>query len=221
MTDVNCDVCEALYQLAQRDELFGQGTSLAEDWQNYMKRHEGEKFAPIFESYIDTSEVGLEDIQSATETFDTVIAEGIETANEAVNSHKQEMIDSLQQEVDSYNQTISELQSKEVAADSYPTKISLITDGTGNGVQFEMITMLDEDSIERAIGLRGIVYSGDSRIAVYESQYAAYGVTTDGSNVAGFMLIRDDSKKGMTFGIDTLETKGVYIDAEEYSDFTE
>lgn len=81
--------------------------------------------------------------------------------------------------------------------------------------------MLDEDSIERAIGLRGIVYSGDSRIAVYESQYAAYGVTTDGSNVAGFMLIRDDSKKGMTFGIDTLETKGVYIDAEEYSDFTE
>lgn len=81
--------------------------------------------------------------------------------------------------------------------------------------------MLGEDSIEYAIGLRGAVYSEDSRISIYQSQYAVYGVTTDGSNVGGFMLIRDDSKNGAKFGLDTLETKGVYIDAEVYDDFTE
>lgn len=223
LTDVNRGVCEALYyNLARKneDELFGQGTSLAEDWQNYMARHEGENFAPIFKSYINTNEVGLEDIKPATELFDTVIAEGIETANEAVKSYNQEIIDSLQQEIDSYSQKIDEFQNKEIAAENYPTVVNLITDGTGNGVQFEAIVMLGEDSIEYAIGLRDIVYSEDSRKAIYESQYAVYGVTTDGSDIAGFMLIRDDSKNGTKFGIDTLETKGVYIDAEEYSDFT-
>lgn len=35
----------------------------------------------------------------------------------------------------------------------------------------------------------------------------------------GFMLIRDDSRKGAKFGIDTLETKGVYNDAQECSEF--
>ncbi len=223
LTDDNRSVCEALYyNLARKneDELFGQGTSLAEDWQNYMARHEGEKFAPIFERYINTNEVGLEDIKSATELFDIVIAEGIETANETVKSYNQEIIDSLQKEIDSYNQKIGELQNKESAVESYPTVVNLMTDGTGNGVQFEAMVMLGEDSIEYAIGLRDIVYSGDSRKSIYESKYAVYGVTTDGSNVAGFMLIRDDSKNGKKFGIDTLETKGVYIDAEEYSDFT-
>ena len=223
LTDVNRDVCEALYyNLARKneDELFGKGTSLAEDWQNYMARHEGEKFAPIFQRYINTNEYGLEDIQAATELFDTVIAEGIEAANEAVNSYNQEIIDSLQREIDSYNQKINELQNKEVAGESYPTVVNLMTDGTGNNVQFEAIVMLGEDSIEYAIGLRGVVYSEDSRKAIYDSQYAVYGVTTDGSNVAGFMLIKDDSKNGAKFGIDTLETKDVYIDAEEYSDFT-
>lgn len=222
LTDDNRSVCEALYNLAQQneDELFGQGTSLAEDWQNYMARHEGEKFAPIFKRYVNTDKVGLEEIKTATELFDTVIAEGIAAANEAVNSNNQEMVDSLQQEIDSYNQKINELQNKEVAGESYPTVVNLMTDGTGNNVQFEAIVMLGEDSIEYAIGLRGVVYSEDSRKAIYDSQYVVYGVTTDGSNVAGFMLIKDDSKNGAKFGIDTLETKDVYIDAEEYSDFT-
>lgn len=223
LTDVNRGVCEALYyNLARKneDKLFGQGTLLAEDWQNYMTRHKGEKFAGIFGGYINTNKYGLEDIKSAMEMFDTVIAGGIETANKAVNSYNQEVIDSLQQEIDSYNQKISELQNKESAVESYPTAVNLITDGTGNGVQFEAIVMLGEDSIEYAIGLRDIIYSGDSRKAVYESQYVVYGVTTDGSNVAGFMFIRDDSKNGAKFGIDTLEMKGVYIDTEEYSAFT-
>lgn len=223
LTGGNLSVCEALYNLAQQneDELFGQGTSLAEDWQNYMARHEGEKFAPIFERYVNTSKVGLEEIKTATELFDTVITEGTMVANEAVNSNNQEMIDSLQQELDTYNQKIEELQNKEIAGESYPTVVNLMTDGTGNNVQFEAFVMLGEDSIEYAIGLIDIVYSGESRKAIYDSQYAVYGATTDGSNVAGFLLIRDESKNGAKFGIDTLETKGIYIDAEEYSDFTE
>lgn len=220
-TDVNIDIYAALYELMNQneDELFGQGTSLAEDWQNYMARHEGEKFAPIFESYVNTDKVGLEEIKTATELFDTVVAEGMAVVNEAVNTNNQEMIDSLQQAIDSYDQKIEDLQNKEIAGKSYPTAISLITDGTGNEVQFEAFVMLGEDDVEYAVGLRDIVYSEDSRISIYESQYAAYAVTTDGSNVAGFMLIRDDSGKGAKFGIDTLETKGVYIDAQEYSDF--
>lgn len=137
LTDVDRDICEALYyNLARKneDELFGQGTSLAEDWQNYMARHEGEKFAPIFNGYINTDEYGLEDIKAATELFDTVIAEGIESGNEAVNSLHQESIDNLQQQIDSYNETIEELQSKEIAGESYPAVVDLITDGTGNNV---------------------------------------------------------------------------------------
>lgn len=222
LTDDNRGVCEALYNLAQQneDELFGQGTSLAEDWQNYMARHEGEKFAPIFKRYVNTNKVGLEEIKTATELFDTVIAEGTAVANEAVNSNNQEMIDSLQQEIDSYNQKIEELQNKEIAGESYPVVVNLMTDGTGNNVQFEAFVMLGKDSIEYALGLRDVVYSGDSRKAIYDSQYAVYGATTDGSNVAGFMLIRDNSKNGAKFGIDNLETKDVFIDAEEYSDFT-
>lgn len=220
--DVEREICEAFYHLAQQheDEVFGQGTSLAEDWQDYMARHEGEKFAPIFQSFIDTSVYDLEDIQAAAETFDSVIAEGIDVANEAVNASRQEMLNSLQEEIDSYNQKIEELQNKEIAGESYPTVVNVMTDGTGNNVQFEAFVMLGEDSIEYAVGLRGIVYSEDSRKAIYDSQYAVYGATTDGSNVAGFMLIRDDSKNGEKFGIDTLETEGIYIDAEEYSEFT-
>jgi hypothetical protein len=222
LTDDNRGVCEALYNLAQKneDELFGQGTSLAEDWQNYMARHEGENFEPIFKRYVNTNKVGLEDVKTATELFDTVIAEGIMVANEAVNTNNQEMIDSLQQAIDSYNQKIEELQNKEIAGESYPVVVDLMTDGTGNDVWFEALVMLGEDNIEDVIGLGDILYSGDSRIAIYDSQYAGYSVT-DGSNVLGFMLIRDDSKNGAKFGIDTLETNGVYIDAEEYSDFTE
>ncbi len=228
LTDVNRDICKALYyNLAgnNQDELFGQGTSLAQDWQDYMARHEGEKFSPIFMSYIDTSKVGLEEVKTATELFDTVIAEGITVANEAANemadSMTQEMMDDAQQEMDSYNQKIEELQNEEIAGESYPVAVSLIIDGTGNNVQFEALVMLGEDEIEYAIGHRGVVYSGESRKAIYESQYAVYGATTDGLNVAGFMLVRDDSKNGAKFGIDTLETESVYIDAEEYSDFTE
>ena len=221
LTGNNWSVCEALYNLVQQneDEVFGQGTSLAEDWQNYMARHEGEKFAPIFKSYVNTKKVGLEEIKTATELFDTVIAEGTAVANETVNLVIQEMIASLQQEIDSYNQKIEELQNKEIAGESYPTVVNLWTDGTGNSVQFEAFVMLGEDSIEYALGLRDIVYSGDSRKAIYDSQYAVYGATTDGSNVAGFMLIRDNSKNGEKFGIDMLDTKDVYIDAEEYSEF--
>lgn len=223
LTGDNWSVCEALYSLEQQnqDELFGQGTSLAEDWQNYMARHEGEKFAPIFKRYVNTSKVGLEEIKTATELFDTVMAEGTTVANEAVNSINQEMIDSLQQEIDSCNQKIEELQNKEIAGESYPTVVNLMTDGTGNNVWFEAFVMLGEDDIEYALGLRDIVYSGENRKAIYDSKYAVYGATTDGSNVAGFLLIRDESKNGAKFGIDTLETKGVYVDAEEYSDFTE
>lgn len=100
-----------------------------------MARHEGEKFAPIFKLYINTNEYGLEDIQAATELFDTVITEGIEAANEALKSYSQEKIDSLQQEIDSYNQKIEELQNKEIAGESYPTVANLMTDSTGNDVQ--------------------------------------------------------------------------------------
>lgn len=224
LTDVNYEICRALYynlHLQYEDELFGQGTSLAEDWQNYMARHEGEKFAPIFEDYIDTSTYNLADVQAATKLFDTVIAEGIQAGNDAVVSHTQKKIDSLQQDIDSDNQKIEELQNKEVAGESYSTVVNLITDGSGNNVQFEAFAMLGEESIEYAVGLRDIVYSEDSRKPIYDSQYAVYGVTTDGSNIAGFLLIRDNSKNGAKFGIDTLETKGVYIDAKEYSDFAE
>ena len=35
------------------------------------------------------------------------------------------------------------------------------------------------------------------------------------------MLVRDDSKNGAKFGMDTLKTKGVFIDAKAYSDFAE
>lgn len=41
----------------------------------------------------------------------------------------------------------------------------------------------------------------------------------NGSDSHGDFLIRDNSKNGTKLEMDTLDTKGVYIDAEEFEDF--
>lgn len=222
LTYGDIDVSEALYYLAlnKEDEQFGQGKSLAEDWQDYILRHDGEDFLGIFDGYAEVNKMSLDDIRNATEHIDTTIAAGIEFSKEESAGQIQENKESLQESIDYYSQKLEELQNQEVT-EKYPTKISLITDGTGNAVNLERIVMLGEDSIEYEISLKGVVYSEDSRKAVYESQYVVYGVTTDGSDIDGFMLVRDDSKNGAKFGMDTLKTKGVFIDAKAYSDFAE
>ena len=59
----------------------------------------------------------------------------------------------------------------------------------------------------------------DTRISIYDSKYAAYVMTDDGSSGHGDFLIRDNSKNGTKLEMDTLDTKGVYIDAQKFEDF--
>lgn len=201
------------------DTEIGNNTSLAQAWQDYVARHQGEDVMKEFyeNSGVRTSDINV--INNVTAGYDEKISNAVEKMNAKIDEIKEKKEDSLQESIDSENEKLEKLEQKDTKGETYTAKVSLITDSTGNGVAMEAITLLGKDSIEYAIG---IIYGGadkDTRISIYDSKYAAYVMTDDGSSGHGDFLIRDNSKNGTKLEMDTLDTKGVYIDAQKFEDF--
>lgn len=213
-------VAKALYTLANNgeDEVFGQSSSLAEDWNAYMARHEGEKFSPIFKSYFNTGKYGLEEIGAATVEIDTIITEAITEANSFIEKMREEEAQLFLTNIDSYNQKLDELSDVSYEGDSYKAVIDLITDDTGNTVWLETIVLLSEDDMEYGFACEAAMLEGENRAVIYESSYSGYSLSDNKSRL-GYLFFRDDSKKGVKLSLDGLKTKGVYIDVTEIEDF--
>ena len=197
---------------------FGNNTSLAQDWLGYVDRHTSDELQALFNTS-QTRNCDRSDVDAATVKFDEMISDTIDAINAKIDEFNEEKRISLQDDLSTKKEELEELQNKDSKGETYTAKISLITDSTGNQVAMEAIALLGEDSIESVIG---IMYGGadkDTRISIYDSKYAAYVMTENGSDSHGDFLIRDNSKNGIELELDTLDTKGVYIDAEEFDDF--
>ena len=220
LSDTERAICSVLEDEAysEKDPEFGNDTSLAQDWQGYADRHTSDELQKLFNTG-QTRNCGRSDVDAATAKFDVMISDTVDAINTKLDELAEEKKNSLQDDLSTKKDELEKLQKKDSKGETYTAKISLITDSTGNGVAMEAITLLGKDSIEYAIG---IIYGGadkDTRISIYDSKYAAYVMTDDGSSGHGDFLIRDNSKNGTKLEMDTLDTKGVYIDAQKFEDF--
>lgn len=220
LSDTERAICSVLEDEAysESDSEFGNNTSLAQDWLGYVDRHTSDELQALFNTS-QTRNCDRSDVDAATVKFDEMISDMIDAINAKIDELNEEKRISLQDDLSTKKEELEELQNKDSKGETYTAKISLITDSTGNEVAMEAIALLGEDSIESVIG---IMYGGaekDTRISIYDSKYAAYVMTENGSDSHGDFLIRDNSKNGIELELDTLDTKGVYIDAEEFDDF--
>lgn len=220
LSNFDWGVAEALYVWSANsgDAEFGQAASLAEDWNAYMARHEGEKFSPIFKQYFNTGKYGLEEIGAATVEIDTIIAEATTGANSFIEKLREEEAQLFLTDINNYNQKLEELADVSYEGESYKAVIDLITDATGNAVWLETIVLLSEDDMEYGFGCELAMLEGENRAVIYESSYSGYCLSDNNSRL-GYLFFRDNSKNGVSLSLDGLKTKGVYIDVTEIEDF--
>lgn len=225
LLDGNSIEYDLLYDLEDllNDEGYTNGKTMTEDWQALVDSDPNKDFYEIiwsanvlyrFYYNVDTVSPYL---QSSLEAYDKALANTVEKEKVEREEKKKEYEDKLAKEntnIAELENQIAELEKGEKDTYNRRTIINIVTDASGNSVGEEQIIVLGKKKVISKISLSpySTLYCEEG-VEVYDSTYYGYTLC-DGNN---YLFFRDN--KNLTF--DTVETKDVYIDLENFDQFFE
>lgn len=199
------------------------GKTITEDWQALVDSDPNENFYKNIwfgkmYNWVYSDVTGSPAyFQPGLEAYDKALANTVEKKKVEREEKKKKYEDKLAKEntnIAELENQIAELEKGEKDTYNRRTIINIVTDASGNSVGEEQIIVLGKKKVISKISLSpySTLYCEEG-VEVYDSTYYGYTLC-DGNN---YLFFRDN--KNLTF--DTVETKDVYIDLENFDQFFE